>query len=77
MSTANAASFKIQFTGAVNFASSKSTGNENIPEITGDNNTPKTTQQFCMPRNGVMILTMEDGKKAKVDLSKVQKIEVQ
>jgi hypothetical protein len=72
----NTGNFKIQLDGAVNFAGGKSSSNEDIPEITGDS-TPKASQQFCMPRNGVMILTMEDGKKAKVDLSKVQKIEVQ
>jgi hypothetical protein len=68
--------FKFQFTGAVAFTPAKSGGSENIPEISGDNNTP-TTQQICMPRNGVIIMTMKDGKKAKVDLSKVQKIEIQ
>lgn len=64
--------FKLRFDGAVTFAG----GGEEIPEITGDNETP-STQQICMPRNGVLIMTMQDGKKAKVDLSKVQKIEIQ
>ncbi len=71
--------FKFQFTGAVAFTGGMSNGgggNLNIPEISG-NNTPQTTQQICMPRNGVIIMTMQDGKKAKVDLSKVQKIEIQ
>ena len=72
--TEDVENFKFQFTGAVNFASSNS--NENIQEITGDNTT-QTTQQICMPRNGVLILTMQDGRKAKVDLGKVQKIEIQ
>lgn len=68
------ADFKLQFGGAVNFADTGT--NENIPEISGDNDTT-STQQICMPRNGVIIMTMKDGKKAKIDLSKVQKIEVQ
>ena len=68
--------FKFQFTGAVAFTPAKSGGNENIPEISGDTTT-QSTQQICMPRNGVIIMTMKDGKKAKVDLSKVQKIEIQ
>ncbi len=68
--------FKFQFTGAVAFTPAKSVGNENIPEISGDTTT-QSTQQICMPRNGVIIMTMKDGKKAKVDLSKVQKIEIQ
>lgn len=68
--------FKLQFAGAVSFTSVKNGGNEDIPEITGDNTAP-STQQICMPRNGVLIMTMQDGKKAKVDLSKVQKIEIQ
>lgn len=72
----NVASYKIQFDGAVNFTPVKSGDNENIPEITGDTTT-QSTQQICMPRNGVLIMTMQDGKKAKIDLSKVQKIEVQ
>lgn len=63
--------FKFQLAGAVTF-----TGGEVIPEISGDNNT-QSTQQICMPRNGIIIMTMQDGKKAKVDLSKVQKIEIQ
>lgn len=68
--------FKFQFTGAVAFVAAKSGGDESIPEISGD--TPaQSTQQICMPRNGVIIMTMQDGKKAKVDLSKVQKIEIQ
>ena len=66
--------FKFQFTGAVSFTASK-TGDEDIPEISGDTTT-QSTQQICMPRNGVIIMTMKDGKKAKVDLSKVQKIEI-
>lgn len=66
--------FKMQFDGAVDF--SDGGGDEDVPEITGDNDTP-TTEQICMPRNGVIIITMKDGKKAKIDLSKVQKIEVQ
>jgi len=64
--------FRIRFDGAVTFEK----GDEDIPEITGSNDTP-STQQICMPRNGVIIMTMQDGKKAKVDLSKVQKIEIQ
>ncbi len=68
--------FKFQFTGAVSFTPAQSGGNENIPEISGDTTT-QSTQQICMPRNGVIIMTMKDGKKAKVDLSKVQKIEIQ
>lgn len=64
--------FKLRFDGAVMFEN----GDEEIPEITGDNET-QSTQQICMPRNGVLIMTMQDGKKAKVDLSKVQKIEIQ
>jgi hypothetical protein len=68
--------FKFQFTGAVAFTPAQSGGNENIPEISGDTTT-QSTQQICMPRNGVIIMTMKDGKKAKVDLSKVQKIEIQ
>lgn len=63
--------FKINFDGAVEFE-----GNEEIPEITGTTEM-NSTQQICMPRNGVIVLTMQDGKKAKVDLSKVQKIEIQ
>ena len=72
------ANFKFQFTGAVAFTGGMSGGgsNQNIPEISGDTTT-QTTQQICMPRNGVIIMTMKDGKKAKVDLSKVQKIEIQ
>ncbi len=73
------ANFKFQFTGAVAFTGGMSGGggsNENIPEISGDTTT-QSTQQICMPRNGVVIMTMKDGKKAKVDLSKVQKIEIQ
>lgn len=66
--------FKFQFDGAVSFASGNS-GSEDIPEITGE--AGQGTQQICMPRNGVLIMTMQDGKKAKVDLSKVQKIEIQ
>ena len=66
--------FKFQFTGAVSFTPPK-TGNEDIPEISGDTTT-QSTQQICMPRNGTIIMTMKDGKKAKVDLSKVQKIEI-
>lgn len=69
-------SFKFQFAGAVAFTGDGSGGDENIPEISGDDNT-QSTQQICMPRNGVIIMTMKDGKKAKVDLSKVQKIEIQ
>ncbi|MEO6588525.1 MAG: hypothetical protein ABIP06_04275 [Pyrinomonadaceae bacterium] len=68
--------FKFQFTGAVAFTPVMSGGNENIPEISGDTTT-QSTQQICMPRNGIIIMTMKDGKKAKVDLSKVQKIEIQ
>ncbi len=71
--------FKFQFTGAVAFTGGMSGGggsNQNIPEISGDTTT-ESTQQICMPRNGVIIMTMKDGKKAKVDLSKVQKIEIQ
>lgn len=68
--------FKFQFAGAVSFTGGIGDSNADIPEITGDNNTP-STQQICMPRNGVIIMTMQDGKKAKVDLSKVQKIEIQ
>lgn len=68
--------FKFQFTGAVAFTPAKSGGNENIPEISGDTTT-ESIQQICMPRNGIIIMTMKDGKKAKVDLSKVQKIEIQ
>lgn len=64
--------FKFLFTGAVNFTGG---GGENIPDIS-DNN-PQIQQQLCMPRNGVFIMTMNDGKKVKVDLSKVQKIEIQ
>ena len=60
--------FKFMFSGAVNFTGD---GDEVIPDIS-DNN-----PQLCMPRNGVFIMTMNDGKKVKVDLSKVQKIEVQ
>jgi len=67
--------FKFQFAGAVNFTSVKSSDNEAIQDITGRNT--QTQQQICMPRNGVLILTMGDGKKVKVDLGKVQKIEVQ
>ena len=63
--------FKFQFAGAVNFTNS----DENIEDLTGDNT--ETQQQICMPRNGVLILTMKDGKKVKVDLSKVQKIDIQ
>ncbi len=74
--TEDVENFKFQFAGAVAFTPAKSGGNENIPEISGDNNT-QSTQQICMPRNGVIILTMKDGNKAKVDLSKVQKIEIQ
>lgn len=72
----NTGNFKIQLDGAVNFAGGKSSSSEDIPEITGDNTSP-TSPQICMPRNGTLILTMQDGKKAKVDLSKVQKIEIQ
>ena len=73
----NVVSFKFQFAGAVAFAGDNSSGgNENIPEISGDDNT-QSAQQICMPRNGVIIMTMKDGKKAKVDLNKVQKIEIQ
>ncbi len=67
--------FKFQFSGAVNFAGGKSSGSEDIQEITGE--AVEGTQQICMPRNGVLIMTMQDGKKARVDLSKVQKIEIQ
>ena len=63
--------FKFQLAGAFTF-----TGGEVIPEISGDNNT-QSTQQICMPRNGIIIMTMQDGKKAKIDLSNVQKIEIQ
>ena len=72
------ANFKFQFTGAVAFTGGMSGGgsNQDIPEISGDTTT-QSTQQICMPRNGVIIMTMKDGKKAKVDLSKVQKIEIQ
>ncbi len=72
--SSNTGNFKMQFDGAVNFTSSNN--DENIPEISGDTTT-QSTQQICMPRNGVIIMTMQDGKKAKVDLSKVQKIEIQ
>lgn len=68
--------FKFQFAGAVAFTPAMSGGNEDIPEISGETTT-QSTQQICMPRNGVIIMTMQDGKKAKVDLSKVQKIEIQ
>ena len=69
--------FKFLFTGAVSFTgTTNSDGNDNIPEISGDITT-QSTPQICMPRNGVIIMTMKDGKKAKVDLSKVQKIEIQ
>ena len=61
--------FKFQFAGAVNF-----TNSDGIEDIIGDNT---ETQQMCMPRNGVFILTMKDGKKITVDLSKVQKIDIQ
>ena len=76
------ANFKFQFTGAVAFTGGMSGGgggggNQNIPEISGDTTTTESTQQICMPRNGVIIIIMKDGKKAKVDLSKVQKIEIQ
>ena len=75
--TEDVENFKFQLTGAVAFTGSPSSGdNEDIPEISGDNTT-QSTQQICMPRNGVIIMTMQDGKKAKVDLSKVQKIEIQ
>lgn len=63
--------FKFQFAGAVNFTDS----DEEIEDLTGDQTEAK--QQICMPRNGVLILTMNDGKKVKVDLSKVQKIDIQ
>ena len=63
--------FKFQFAGAVNFTNS----DEDIEDLTGDST--ETQQQICMPRNGVLILTMKDGKKVKVDLSKVQKIDIQ
>lgn len=69
--TEDVQNFKFQFAGAVNFASS----DEEIEDITADNT--ETQQQICMPRNGVLILTMKDGKKVKVDLGKVQKIEIQ
>lgn len=69
-------SFKFQLSGAVYFDPVKSDGDENIVEISGDNDTI-SSQQICMPRNGVIIMTMKDGKKVKVDLSKVQKIEIQ
>ncbi len=74
----NTGNFKMQFDGAVNFSGgmSSGSGNQNIPEISGDTTT-ESTQQICMPRNGVVIMTMKDGKKAKVDLNKVQKIEIQ
>lgn len=62
--------YKFQFAGAATFAA------ESIPELVGDVST-QSTQQICMPRNGIIIMTMKDGKKAKVDLSKVQKIEIQ
>ncbi|CAN5727152.1 hypothetical protein BH20ACI4_BH20ACI4_00990 [soil metagenome] len=64
--------FKFRFDGAVSFAG----GDEDVTEITGDTET-ESTQQICMPRNGIIIMTMQDGKKAKVDLRKVQKIEIQ
>ncbi len=68
--------FKVQLDGAVNFSGSMSGGNQNIPDISGDTTT-QTTPQICMPRNGVIIMTMKNGKKAKVDLNTVQKIEIQ
>ena len=71
MVTDDVQNYKLQFAGAVNFTNS----DENIEDITADET--ETKQQICMPRDGVLILTMKDGKKVKVDLSKVQKIDIQ
>ncbi len=68
----NIASFKIQFAGAVDFSDIENNNSEDILDITAGN-----TQQTCFPRNAVLILNMKDGQKAKVDLRKVQKIDVQ
>lgn len=83
--TEDVENFKFQFAGAVNFTGSGTgtgigtgsgmgNGDGTITDLTGDSS---GSQQICMPRNGVLILTMQDGKKARVDLSKVQKIEIQ
>jgi len=74
--TEDVETFRFQFTGAVAFPPAKSGGDEDIPEIAGDTTT-QSAQQICMPRNGVIVMTMKDGTKAKIDLSKVQKIEIQ
>jgi hypothetical protein len=68
----NLASFKIQFAGAVDFVNAKNNNAEEIIDITSGN-----TQKVCFPRNAVLMLMMKDGQKAKIDLSKVQKIDIQ
>jgi hypothetical protein len=68
----NTGGFKMQLDGAVHFTSD----NDEVQDLTADS--PQTQQQqICIPRDGVVILTMNDGRKVRVDLSKVQKIDIQ
>jgi len=68
--------FKFQFTGAVAFTPAKSGDAEKISQVcTGT--TAQSTRQICLPRTGVLTMTMKDGKKVTVDLSRVQKLEIQ